>query len=297
MFCRSGAGESMKPYYIVKSEYELPPERPFAFMTAGGNFSTPDVFHWHDCLELNLVRGGRGVNYIGTKEYRLSPGQLYLINNVDTHIAVTDGSLDMQIIIFDPALLGQCGPGHYQYLLPFYPTYPEASNLAVLQDADMKKVMCLFDEIEREWESCGRGNELFVRAKLLELLAVLYRGLKAEDGKNAMARRREYEKILPSIEYINTHLAEPMPLAALASVCGMSRTYFSGCFKKAMEMNLTTYLEKARISRACMLLATTSLPVTEVALESGFSSLSSFNAIFKKSCGKTPGDYRRSIFD
>lgn len=287
----------MTPLFIIKAEYELPADLPFAFMKAKGDIRTPRFFHWHDCLELNWVSGGQGVNYIGDKEYALAPGQLYLINNIDRHITVTSGNLDMKIVIFQPDFLWQVGPAQYEHLQPFYPSGPGASSLAPLTDADKSTVERLFCELEDEWQQRQPGYELMLRAKMMELLTLLLRrlpvGRKAEE---VASLRKNYDKIRPCIDTIHAHYSEALTLEMLAEKCGMSRTYFSSFFKKTMGTNLGAYLEKVRISRAQLLLATTDLPVTEIALESGFGSLSHFNAIFKKSCGKTPGQYRRELF-
>lgn len=286
----------MDPLFIIKAEYPMPADFPFAFMRAQGKVRTPRVFHWHDCLELNWVAGGTGINYIADREYPLAPGQLYLINNIDRHIAVTDGSLDMRVVIFEPGLLWQASPARQEYLRAFYPVGPGASSLAALGAEDLARVAGLFGELEAEWEGQQRGYELFVRAKLMELLALLYRRLPAGmETKELALLRGNYQKIRPAINHINSHYSESLTLETLADICGMSRTYFSSLFKKTMNTNFGAYLDGVRISRACLLLSTTDLPVTEIALESGFASLSSFNAVFKRKSGKTPSQYRRSI--
>ena len=72
----------------------------------------------------------------------------------------------------------------------------------------------------------------------------------------------------------------------------MSRTYFSSLFSQTHGITFSEYIERLRISNACMLLITTGRAVVDIALESGFSSLSTFNSAFKKHCGKTPSQYR-----
>jgi transcriptional regulator GlxA family with amidase domain len=52
------------------------------------------------------------------------------------------------------------------------------------------------------------------------------------------------------------------------------------------------YVTRLRVSRAQQLLATSDDKVVDVALSSGFNSLSRFNDVFKKSCGSSPREYR-----
>lgn len=285
----------MQAPWIYKDSFPLPADFPFALMEARGLLKSP-IFHMHDCLEINWVAAGQGVNYIQDREYPLAAGQVYLINNFERHIAISDGTLDMKIIIFEPSFIWEANPGNYEYLLPFYRSGPLSSNLAALDEAASADVAALFARIGAEWNSRERGYELVLRAKLMELLALLYRQLPATlDAGELVSLQSNYEKIRPSVEYINEHFTEPITLETLAAVSHMSRTYFSTLFKKIMNVNVGAYVEKVRISRACLLLATTGLSVTEVALESGFSNLSSFNAAFKKAQGTTPAQYRKNL--
>jgi len=52
------------------------------------------------------------------------------------------------------------------------------------------------------------------------------------------------------------------------------------------------YVTRLRVSRAQQLLATSDDKVVDVALNSGFNSLSRFNDVFKKACGSSPRAYR-----
>jgi AraC-like DNA-binding protein len=56
--------------------------------------------------------------------------------------------------------------------------------------------------------------------------------------------------------------------------------------------NFARMLNMYRVREAKRLLAETAAPVTDVAFEAGFGSLSSFNAIFKSECGLSPSEYR-----
>jgi AraC-like DNA-binding protein len=57
---------------------------------------------------------------------------------------------------------------------------------------------------------------------------------------------------------------------------------------------LISYVTQHRISHAQRLLATTAQTVTEIAFESGFLSISRFNDAFRRACGCSPREYRKS---
>ncbi|MEY1556106.1 helix-turn-helix domain-containing protein [Yoonia sp. R2331] len=57
--------------------------------------------------------------------------------------------------------------------------------------------------------------------------------------------------------------------------------------------NISRYINGFRVRHAAMLLTTTDLPVTDIMLEAGFQSKSSFNTEFRRLTGQTPSDYKR----
>lgn len=57
--------------------------------------------------------------------------------------------------------------------------------------------------------------------------------------------------------------------------------------------NVSRYINGFRVRHAAMMLTTTDLPVTDIMLEAGFQSKSSFNTEFRRLTGQTPSDYRR----
>ena len=286
----------MEQEQIIKYEHILPAEFPFEFMWAQGKIHSPHFFHWHDYLELNLVEAGCGIEYIAGREYPVQAGQLYLINNIDPHIAVTDGSLRMRILLFDPVFLSPSYPQQAEYLRPFFPAGPGGSHLASLEKGTFLQIHSLFDDIEKEWLQKSPGYTLILQSRLLEILALLYRALPCSmAAEEILCMRKNYEKIKPAVNYINSHFRDDLSLEMLASLCNMSRTYFCTVFKQTLGINYAAYLENIRINHACLLLSGTDRMVIDIAMESGFTSLSSFNTAFKKICGKNPTRYRKDM--
>lgn len=94
-------------------------------------------------------------------------------------------------------------------------------------------------------------------------------------------------------DYINEHLCEDLTLEMVADVAGFSKYHFSRIFKEHSGYNYYDYLSFQRIKSAETLLLNKNLTIIEVALHSGFSSLTTFNRTFKKIKGCTPTEYRK----
>lgn len=277
---------------VIKYEPAALPEFPFEFMRAKGTNRALKFLHWHEYLELDLVLGGSGVNYIAGHEYRLKPGQLYLINELDHHIAVTDSSLEMLIILFHPNLFGREGMMKWEFLRTFYPVGPDASKLAEVGEANFARIKELFGDIEREWNNKEPGCQLMMYARLSEILAIIYRAVYDGGNFGNPALLKKISRLEPGMRLINEKFREQLGIDEICSECNMSRTYFSSLFSQTYGITCSEYIERLRISNACMLLITTGHAVVDIALESGYSSLSAFNSAFKKQCGKTPSQYR-----
>jgi len=106
-------------------------------------------------------------------------------------------------------------------------------------------------------------------------------------------------KLRKAIGIIDRHLAEEqegrVALRVVAKQVGMSYFHFSRAFKQSMGMNPTNYISERRIERAKELLNETELPISEIALRSGFSSQSHFTSSFRRVAGSTPKDFRAAI--
>ncbi len=97
------------------------------------------------------------------------------------------------------------------------------------------------------------------------------------------------------VEFIETHLAEEFPLAALARLVELSTYHFARAFKRSFGVPPHRYHTSRRIERARLLLRDPKVSVAEVAQRVGFSGASAFAASFRRTTGQTPTDYRRGI--
>jgi AraC-like DNA-binding protein len=85
---------------------------------------------------------------------------------------------------------------------------------------------------------------------------------------------------------------EDWPVPRLARVSGVSEAHFARSFKEAFGVPPHRYLLTRRIERATALLRDTDLPITEIAFQTGWSSLGTFGRTFRDVTGASPGELR-----
>lgn len=85
---------------------------------------------------------------------------------------------------------------------------------------------------------------------------------------------------------------EEWPVRRLAQVSAVSVAHFAREYKRAFGLPPHRYLLSRRIERATALLRDTDLPITQIAFQTGWSSVGTFGRIFRDITGESPGEFR-----
>ena len=91
---------------------------------------------------------------------------------------------------------------------------------------------------------------------------------------------------------IDRHYSEDIGIAALATGAGYSREHFIRAFRAAYGQTPGRYRTRRRVERACELLRSANLTVTEICHLVGFTSLGTFSTRFAELTGMSPARYR-----
>ena len=129
----------------------------------------------------------------------------------------------------------------------------------------------------------------------IQILVLLGRYLNPSTSKqkSSNTKEKEYaEQFIAICTYINEHCTEDLTLDFIASLSGFSKYHFTRLFKLFANVSFYKYLNQQRIHYAEKLLLDDQLTVTEIALRSGFGSLSSFIRMFNIIKGCSPTEFR-----
>ena len=140
-----------------------------------------------------------------------------------------------------------------------------------------------------------RARFILMIEMLETLLAGIERPLASANFRGEAGHNSESIRVDRALAFIHAHHAEPLRVSALADVAGVSESSFYRLFKRYTGRSVVEYLNEYRISRACVQLSRTDLPIYQIAENNGFPNLSNFNRRFRQYRGKSANAYRENI--
>lgn len=95
------------------------------------------------------------------------------------------------------------------------------------------------------------------------------------------------------VSYISQHFMEEVSLPAMAYELGASPYVLSRIFSSVFHTNFNQYLNEIRLDYASGLLRTTERSITDIMIDAGFNSQTTFNRVFREKYHISPRDYRK----
>jgi len=96
-----------------------------------------------------------------------------------------------------------------------------------------------------------------------------------------------------ALKFIREHACEGIQVADVVKAVAVSRSTLESHFRKAMGRTLHAEIQRVQIECARRLVATTELPLKEVASAAGFSYVQHMTTLFRQYTGQTPAQYRK----
>jgi AraC-like DNA-binding protein len=258
------------------------------------------LWNYHPEVEIHLILHSSGLSYVGDHIAEFEAGHLVLLGANLPHNFVTPGIgktilKGREIVVqFDPdRLLNRVGD------------FPELAEMGpMLKRATLG--------LEFTGETARIGRELLQRmgqtsplaafSILLDLLARLstateYRVLASQRFADDFrpGTPAELNRLALALDYMQARFAGDIKLPEVARHVGLSDSAFSRFFRAQTGNVFSQHLVSLRIWAARRMIAEDRLPITEIAFESGFGTISNFNRMFLRHTGMTPSRYRRVL--
>jgi len=260
--------------------------------------NTADEFrypmHWHNAAELVYNAAGTCCISVAGSDYSLEGGELLLIPAGEIHEIISCSKNGKRYFIqFDISSLD--GFGGINDVRPFMEKIIKigAGTCPQLKDSVEKCVMDLI----REYESKDYAYALSINARIFDIIVLISRsqaGSLPDAGSTRSRTVAGLKQINKAFEYIERNYPQQITLKDISQAVGFSEYYFSRLFKEYTGQSFLSYLNTYRVKQAAKLLKSTERPVLEIALDTGFNSLTTFNRIFRKIKGCSPSYYRKA---
>jgi AraC-like DNA-binding protein len=249
----------------------------------------------HNEIELNLLKGGELHYLLGGQQVTIKAGQLAVFWAAIPHQIIRSLDRTEYFVATIPlAWFLQC-------------RFPEPFSRAILHGHilfDPESALTRGDlEMFGRWVSEVREpSPAHRRLVLLEMEARLLRFALSHPAPPRPAGRGRPLAVSPQahglsrVEQMASFIAQnytrKLTAGEISGAVQLHANYAMALFKKAFGLSLVAYITQHRVTHAQRLLATTDEKIVEVALASGFNSISRFNEAFKRTCNCSPRQYR-----
>lgn len=115
----------------------------------------------------------------------------------------------------------------------------------------------------------------------------------AEPNPGGVAEQASFQGIRRICGYIAENFREDIDCVDIAVSADIHPKYAMSVFKRSTGMSLGEYVSLMRVSYAQALLMREDASILQVAMDSGFGSISAFNKCFRKKSGMTPSEFKR----
>lgn len=146
-------------------------------------------------------------------------------------------------------------------------------------------------EKDEYYQECIKG---YLLTFLMETARIRAGGIQVQWNWERAAAHGEISQIGNALRYVERHYAETIKVKDMAAACGLSEPHFRRLFLEYNHISPSDYASRVRVRAACEMMRATSASLDEIAMKTGFVSMSTFNRNFKKVLGISPHSWRKN---
>lgn len=259
------------------------------------------VLHKHEFIEIVYVISGEAIHKTAGGSYKVSRGDVIIVNFDTPHAFYEQEGTERFVaydLMFTPDFLDTSLISAYDFnemcsTFLFYSLFPNQQAIGPdlhLAGFSYEIFGELFNKIYMEFTGRQKGYQELVRAHIIELIIKMFR--KMDSSAEGRLSSRQKEAVSAAVAYLRENYHNHITLEELAMRIFLSKDYLNRIFREAVGLPVNAFLQKLRVEEACRLLATTDMPVLDVAVACGFGDSKFFYSTFKRIMHMTPGEYR-----
>ncbi|MHB8064447.1 MAG: helix-turn-helix domain-containing protein [Ruminiclostridium sp.] len=255
--------------------------------------------HWHERIEIVYVLGDKLEIGQNNAVYTLNKRDIFIVGMCEVHyFLMQPQKCDRIIVHFEPSLFEELSNyiSGRRIVDPIIPYKADIDNSEFSVHSFFEKQIL---SIQQEILKKKPGFEFVVGARLYDIAAGIIRHIPNEKlcslQKNKQLKKLE---ILEQVtKYIDDNFRDEITLTEVSKSANFSMFHFTRFFKDTTGMTFWQYLNNYKVSKAVNMLINTTDSISEIAFNSGFNSIKTFNRVFKQVKGCSPSEFKRAIFE
>ncbi|MDS0526158.1 AraC family transcriptional regulator [Clostridium sp. SHJSY1] len=247
--------------------------------------------HIHDCYEIYYSISGGQQMLIHNKLYDIDPGDLFIINQFESHHISKINQIDHERIVISihPEFLKSASTNNTKLDYCFKTRTENFIHKISLSKEQQNHFLYFINKIIA---STGFGADILEYTSFLEFM-IWINGLYINNNLLSVNNSYKYnEQVQQIITYINENITESITIDFLANHFYLSSSYICRIFKSATGTTINKYISARRITIAKSMLAN-GMNVNDVCEKCGFNDYTNFLKAFKNIVGISPKKYSK----
>jgi AraC-like DNA-binding protein len=252
-------------------------------------------WHYHEEYELIYIIQGEGIRIVGDNMSHFIHPQLALVGPWLPHLwknekeSLYEHGVDIIVIKFNQLFQGQD--------IFSIPEFKKIADLLTKSKQGLLFGSEVINDIQHfvfELVESRNADRLIHLIQILKILSQTsdYTKLSSSTFISSSTEQGD-DRLSRIINYISDNYMHEIGLKELSGQVGMTPSSLCRFFKNRTTKTIFGFINDFRIRKACRMLISKDLSVTEICFESGFNSLTTFIRVFKKQNKITPREYQK----
>lgn len=271
------------------------PEPLFIEYVEQGQWTLPK--RWPNYYELILIQTGEGHYLINGDQVAYRPGDVFFLGTQDQYSFSMTQRSSFYRLTFSTFFVDSLPAGKsYSWECLNQPTDFYLGSIAT-EVADQDKLRTLVAMLLAE-KQCVRPDNFIVESLMTIILSLVSRLLDQHGPSPVFQLSLSSDLTRRVIAYITQHIGDPhrLRMDVMADAFHYSPSHLSALFKQQVGNSIQQFIIRHKLKLVARRLRCTSLTVSQVADEFGFSDVCHLNKLFKRHYNHTPTTYRQGLF-
>ncbi|MDO4608164.1 MAG: AraC family transcriptional regulator [Clostridia bacterium] len=227
--------------------------------------------HFHEYYEIEIITSGSGIMTLNGNDIPFKKGMVFFLLPNDFHKFIFFEETQIYNISFCENVL--FADTNKKRIIE------KTNNYLNINERQLSSILTLCDAIIKLDDINDKSRQYLLKS-LLELFPCLY-NIDVVSSYFGIA-----------VAFIENHFKDNITATDVAKQCLINEDYLNKIFKKEINITVTDYIRKKRLHYASVLLKSSKLSVSEIAYNSGFQSIQTFNRVYKSYYGVSPSKNR-----